>query len=370
MEIPASFAHSLLDALTASIAVIDGRGFIIAVNKAWRDHAKANHPNPDLVCEGADYLGVCDSGQGPEAAQAATFAAELRAMIRGERDSSCLEYPCHSPQAQRWFCARATIFPGEGSARLVVAHEDITERIEAEAKLLASREQMRALAIRAQEAAEEERTSTARRIHDLLSQTLTRLKIDLVWLQGRFENPRETSPSKALIPRVAEMIAMADEAVVTVQRIATELRPAVLDSLGLCAALEWLARDFLEHNGIGCRAFVPAEDDLPIDQGVATAAFRIVQESLANVARHSRATEVEIHFAEEVEQLVLIIHDNGMGIDPERLKDPFSIGLAGMRERALLVGGGFDIRSRPGSGTTVEARFPRLRSDRHTEDGS
>jgi hypothetical protein len=87
METPASFAHSLLDALTASIAVIDGRGFIIAVNKAWRDHAKAHHPNPDLVCEGADYLGVCDSGQGPEAVQAAAFAAELRAMIRGERDS-------------------------------------------------------------------------------------------------------------------------------------------------------------------------------------------------------------------------------------------------------------------------------------------
>jgi PAS domain S-box-containing protein len=486
-----------LDALSASIAIIDEKGLIIAVNKAWRDFAEANHPAPTEVCEGADYLGACDSAQGLEAAQAAEIAAELRAMIKRERDSLICEYPCHSPDVQRWFCARATIFPGEGSARLVIVHENITERIRAdqelrsselryreifensllgisetnaegqliranrayarlygyedaegmigeiqdvgrqlyahpedrkevlgvladkgymepremelrrrdgslfralvsaramrneageligyhashidisdrkraEDELRASREMMRTLASRAQSALENERTSTARKIHDLLSQILTRLKIDLVWLQRRLENPDGASPAKALSPRVAEMIGMADEAVSTVQRIATELRPAVLDSLGLGAALVWLASEFQKHSEISCHASVP-EGELLIDKDVATAAFRIAQESLSNAVRHSSATEVHIRFAEEAEQQLLIIHDDGVGIDPAKLGDPQSIGLAGMRERALLLGGVLEIRSDPGRGTTVEARFPRARVDLHPEVGS
>jgi PAS domain S-box-containing protein len=478
------FACSVLDTLEVSVAVIDERGFIIAVNKAWRDFAKANHPSPESVCEGANYLAVCDAARGPEAEQAAEFAAALRAIIGSERDYYRLEYPCHSPQTQRWFYARATRFPGGGPARATVAHTDFTERKRAElelsaserkyrglfeysplgisetgtdghlikaniayarmygyndpeamidevgdvsrlyadpnertevlrilsdrgfmepreimvrrrdgslshvmvasreirdeagdfvsyqathidiselkrveSELRASHEQARALASRAQTALENERASTARKIHDLLSQTLTRLKIDLVWLQRRLENLGDALPAKALGPRVAEMAGMVDEAVSTVQRIATDLRPAVLDSLGLCAALEWLARDFRYHSEIECRAFVP-ERELRIDKEVATAAFRIVQESLSNVTRHSRATEVEIRLEEEADQLVLRIHDNGIGIDPEKLKDPTSIGLAGMRERALLMSGSFTILSPPALGTTVEARFP------------
>jgi PAS domain S-box-containing protein len=486
------FARSALDTLEASVAVIDERGFIIAVNKAWRDFAKANHPSPESVCEGANYLAVCDAVQGPETGQAAEFAAALRAIIGSERDYYRLEYPCHSPQTQRWFYARVTRFPGGGPARATVHHIDFTERKIAELKLhaselryremfessllgisetnannefatvnltyarmygyqdpdsliaevrdigqlyadpadrrdvlriladrgymeprefrvkrrdgsifnvmvsarelrseageflgyraghvdisklkrvetelRASHKQMQALASRTQAAFENERTNTARKIHDLLSQTLTRLKIDLVWLQRRLENLGDAPSVKVLSPRVAEMVGMADEAVSTVQRIATDLRPAVLDSLGLCAALEWLARDFRNHGEIGCRIFVP-ERELSIDKDTATAAFRIVQESLANVNRHSRATEVEIRLEEEAEQVVLSIHDNGIGIDQEKLKDPISMGLAGMRERALLMGGSFDVLSWPalGTGTTVEARFPLPDSDR------
>jgi signal transduction histidine kinase len=363
MDNLSQLALASLNALSTIIAVIDDDGLIIAVNKAWRDFAQANHPSPDSVCEGANYLQVCDSAQGPEFAQAAEFAAGLRAMIRGGRDSLSLDYPCHSPRAQRWFCARATIFADEGSARIVIAHETITERVQAELELRASREQLRTLASHVQAASEDERASTARKIHDLLSQTLTRLKIDLVWLQRRLENPCEAQPRKSLVPRIAEMIGMADQAVSTVQRIATELRPAVLDSLGLCAALEWLARDFREHGEIACRAIVPG-GELRIDKVVATAAFRIVQESLTNVTRHSRATEAEIRLTEEGEKYVLSIHDNGSGIDHEKLRDPLSIGLAGMRERALLLGGSLEILSGPNSGTTIEARFPLARSCR------
>jgi len=482
------FASFALNALSSSIAIIDECGLIIAVNKAWRTFAEANHPQPSLVCEGANYLEVCDSAQGPEEAQAAGFAAAVRAMLKGERDFFGLEYPCHSPDVQRWFCARATIFSGE-ERLVVITHETITERklaelrleesekryrglfensllgiseTDAEGRLIrgnrayarlygyrdfeemngeieyasqlysdpgdrkavleilaaqgclepremlvrrrdgstfcvlvsvreirdesgtlvghqanhidiserkrvedelrASHEQMRTLASRAQATMESERASIARRIHDLLSQTITRLKIDLVWLQRRLDNADQAQPARVLTPRVAEMIGMADEAVSAVQRIATELRPAVLDSLGLSAALVWLAWDFQKHSEIACRAFVP-EGELKVDKEVATAAFRIAQESLANVVRHSQAMEVEIHLLTESDSIILSIHDDGIGIDPGRLRNPLSIGIAGMRERARLVGGSLEILSRPASGTTVEASLPLARSE-------
>jgi PAS domain S-box-containing protein len=489
MKKQSDFASSALNALSSSIAIIDEDGLIVAVNRAWRSFAEANHPESELVCEGANYLEVCDAAQGPERAQAAECAAALRSMIRGERDSFGIEYPCHSPAVQRWFCARATVFPGEDRRRLVIVHEtiterklaelelresenryrglfensmlgisetntegrlvsanlayarlygfagveemlgeihdvglqlyadpedrkdvlrtlaengqmepremqvrrrdgstiyvlvsareirdeagslrgyqashiDISERKRVEDELRASHEQMRTLASRAQATMESERSTIARRIHDLLSQILTRLKIDLVWLQRRLENAEQASQPRALAARVVEMVGMADEAVSVVQRIATELRPAVLDSLGLGAALVWLAWDFGKHSEITCRAFVP-EGDLIVDKDVATAAFRIAQESLSNIARHSGAENAEIRLLRESKSLILSIHDDGRGIEPEKLRDPLSIGLAGMRERARLVGGRLIIRRALPSGTTVDARFPETRA--------
>jgi signal transduction histidine kinase len=264
------------------------------------------------------------------------------------------------------FCVLVSVREIRDESGTLVGHQanhiDISERKRVEDELRASHEQMRTLASRAQATMESERASIARRIHDLLSQTITRLKIDLVWLQRRLDNADQAQPARVLTPRVAEMIGMADEAVSAVQRIATELRPAVLDSLGLSAALVWLAWDFQKHSEIACRAFVP-EGELKVDKEVATAAFRIAQESLANVVRHSQAMEVEIHLLTESDSIILSIHDDGIGIDPGRLRNPLSIGIAGMRERARLVGGSLEILSRPASGTTVEASLPLARSE-------
>ena len=141
------------------------------------------------------------------------------------------------------------------------------------------------------------------------------------------------------------------------QTIAAELRPAVLDSLGLCAAVEWQSRDFQARTGIACRADV-SDAELPVDRRCATAAFRILQESLTNVLRHARARRVDVALRQEGDRLALRIQDDGCGLPPEALESPMSIGLAGMRERALLLGGQFELRSRPGAGTTVEVRLP------------
>jgi len=246
-------------------------------------------------------------------------------------------------QTGKWLCAEANV--------------DIAERKRAEEGLRASEEKLRALAARLQAAREEERISLAREIHDVLAQELARLKIDLVWLHGRLTKPGKAAAPEAMGARVSAMSQMADEAIQSVQRIATGLRPAVLDSLGLCAAVEWQARDFRAHTRIPCHATVP-EEEQPVDRDLATAMFRILQESLTNVQRHAQATRVDILLREEAGQLVLRVQDNGCGIGSETLSSPLSIGLTGMRERALLMGGQFEIRSQPGSGTTIEVRLP------------
>jgi len=260
-----------------------------------------------------------------------------------------------------------TTFPGEvssavftdrhGLPRTSMVIRDVSERRVAEEELRASCEQLRALAASLQAVREEERTHVAREIHDVLAQELTRLKIDLVWLERRLAKPGKAAAPEALAARVSEMSQMVDAAIHSVQRIATGLRPAVLDSLGLCATVEWQARDFQDRTGIPCLASVPKKG-LAVDRDTATATFRILQESLTNVLRHAQATRVEILLRQEAGQLILRISDNGRGIPTETLSSPLSIGLAGMRERALLLNGQFKIRSRPGSGTTLEVRLP------------
>ena len=248
-------------------------------------------------------------------------------------------------------------------------HVDITARKRAEEELRTSREQLRALAVRLQAVREEERTHIAREIHDVLAQELTLLKIDLVWMQHRLAKPGTTADSNTLTAHVSDMVTAADTAIRSVQKIATKLRPAVLDSLGLCAAVEWLARDFQTRSGIEHRASVP-EGELPVGPDTATAAFRILQESLTNVLRHANATRVDIVLRQDGDRLVLRVQDNGTGLPPETVNDPLSIGLVGMRERALLLGGELTIQSQPGGGTAVEVRLPLAHASDRTEGNS
>jgi signal transduction histidine kinase len=145
----------------------------------------------------------------------------------------------------------------------------------------------------------------------------------------------------------------------SVQRIATELRPVVLDALGLCAAIEWQAREFAGRSNIECSASIP-EDDIQLDRQHSTAVFRILQESLTNVVRHANATKVIIVFQRQSRELILTIQDNGRGIQPGEVENPQSLGLMGMRERATLMGGKCRISAPADGGTLVEVSFPSL----------
>lgn len=241
--------------------------------------------------------------------------------------------------------------------------EEIAERRRAEEELRESREQLRQLAAKLERVREEERTRIAREIHDELGQALTALKLDLSSLKrlGRLKSSRQQSKKAtqdALLERLDAMSGLLDQTVQTVRRISTELRPAVLDSLGLAAAIEWQAQDFERRTDIRC-VFRSTLEEETIPREVATAAFRILQETLTNVARHAEAGWVAVNLSlEDKALLALDVTDDGKGISKEASSSPKSIGLAGMRERALLLGGNVQVEGRSGQGTTVRLRLP------------
>jgi PAS domain S-box-containing protein len=247
--------------------------------------------------------------------------------------------------------------PGGQTTHYLGIKEDITARKAAEAELRASREQLRVLGGRLETVREEERTRLAREIHDVLAQDLTRLKIDTVWLSRRLSQPLDPARQKLYIDKLAGMVRVTDDAIRSVQKIAAELRPVVLDTLGLSAAVEWQARDFQEHTGIACVASISGAEFVP-DRERSTAMFRILQESLTNVIRHAAATQVDIRLHYAAGRVTLAVQDNGRGIPPAKLADLHSLGLLGMRERATLLGGQLEITGGPGRGTVVHLALP------------
>ncbi len=237
---------------------------------------------------------------------------------------------------------------------------DITERKQAEKQLRDSREQLRALAAYLQSVREEERTRIAREVHDELGQALTGLKMDLAWLEKKMSELTSLSALRPLKGKISALPEIVDSIITTVRKIATELRPGVLDDLGLEAAIEWQIQDFQSRTGIRC-AFTSNLKDVPLDRERATAVFRIFQETLTNIVRHAQATRVNIRLERRGDKLVLEVQDNGRGMNGRGLSGAKSLGLLGMRERALMLNGEVKIVGHRGRGTTVGLHIPLLR---------
>jgi signal transduction histidine kinase/DNA-binding response OmpR family regulator len=217
----------------------------------------------------------------------------------------------------------------------------------------AAREQLRDLTAYLQTAREEERTQIAREIHDELGQTLTALKFDLSWLTKRLPEDRPDLEKKAQV-----MSGLIDETIHTVRRVATELRPGLLDDLGLAAAIEWQAQEFAARTEIDCALQLDGES-ASLDRDLTTAVFRIFQETLTNIARHAEAAQVRVTLAGGPDALVLTVQDDGKGITEDQASDSKSLGLIGMRERARAWGGDITFEGVPDRGTTVTVRMPR-----------
>jgi len=231
------------------------------------------------------------------------------------------------------------------------------ERTRIENELRQSTEQLRALTGHLERAREQERTRIARELHDELGQKLTGFKMDLSWLSKRLGNPQAAQDTLPLLDKIRAMTALIDETIVGLRRLISELRPAVLDHLGLMAALEWQAEEFHRRTGITCR-FVSPLQQVALGPAGATALFRIVQEALTNVVRHAQATEVTIRLDEEGKELRLVVEDNGKGITESEVAGLASFGILGLRERVVLLKGRMTLRGCPGQGTTLTASIP------------
>jgi PAS domain S-box-containing protein len=228
---------------------------------------------------------------------------------------------------------------------------DISERKQAEEKLNESREQLRNLLAYLQSVREHERTEFSHEIHDELGQSLTALKMDIHWLRKKHKG------FSSLTDKADSMLKIIDATIQTVKKICTELRPGILDHLGLGAAIEWQTIEFQKRSGIPCELnFNPEE--IILDKDRSTAIFRILQETLTNIARHAEASAVNITIEKKASQLVMEVTDNGKGIKEENKNDAKSFGLIGMRERTLYLGGKFQIRGAQNQGTTVSVSIP------------
>jgi signal transduction histidine kinase len=230
------------------------------------------------------------------------------------------------------------------------------ERRQAEIDLRTSRDQLRALAARLQSVREEERKLITRDIHDELGQALTGFKMDLAWIRDRLP-AEDASTCSQVLQKISEMGALIDATAKTIRKLCTELRPGILDDLGLTAAIEWQAHEFTRRTGIRC-AVTTQPDSLTLAPEQTTAAFRIFQEILTNVARHAHASRVNVRLEATGNEVILEASDNGRGIRDSEIDGTKSLGLVGMRERAMLLGGALELRGVPGKGTTVTVRLP------------
>jgi signal transduction histidine kinase/CheY-like chemotaxis protein len=217
----------------------------------------------------------------------------------------------------------------------------------------AARMRLRDLAGYLETERERERTHIAREIHDEFGQALTALKMDLAWMSKRIPTGEHE-----LVEKVGSMIELVDSSVQMVRRIATDLRPGMLDHLGLVAAIEWQAQEVATRAGFECALYL-SDVGYDLDPDLSTAVFRIFQETLTNVARHAEATKIRVELAEKAGELVLIVEDNGKGITEHQVSAAKSLGLIGMQERARSWGGEVTFQAAPGRGTTVSLRVPR-----------
>jgi signal transduction histidine kinase len=220
-------------------------------------------------------------------------------------------------------------------------------------ELRMSHEQLRQLAAHLQSVREEERARVAREIHDELGQALTALKMDLSWV---VENVQD----EAVVRQLKDDIALVDITVQAVKRLCTELRPALLDHLGLGAAIEWQAKEFQKRSGIVCKVSVNP-DEIAVDISLAAALFRIFQEALTNVLRHAEATKVAVELSANDDHIMLVVTDNGIGITREQMSKANSFGLLGMRERVYGWQGEVRIEGNHNRGTAITVIIPKVR---------
>jgi two-component system sensor histidine kinase UhpB len=336
--------HSLIDQTSDIIAVVDENG-VIRYGSPSVGPVLGYTPEALVGRNAGDLVHPTDVARVLEAHHAAV--RDPTAAQRG------VEFRClHQDGTWRIIEALGSMLQYRSAGpQVVLTLRDVTGRRRDEEALRASHEQLRLLARRLEEVRDEELTRLSREIHDELGHALTALRLELGWLASRLRRNREPVPRKA-----AEMLALVDDTIDTVRRIAGRLRPPVLEDLGLTPALESLLERFLQKTGLEVDLQTDSADVPPAAR---RALYRIVQEALTNVVRHAEARTVRVRLESSSEQVMLEIADDGRGIPPGMIDDPGSLGLVGMRERAAALGAEFQVAANPTGGTTVRVAVPR-----------
>ena len=276
---------------------------------------------------------------------------DVSGMFRGYQ-AGAVDY-MEKPVIPEVMRSKLSVFVGLNDMNRILFAE-LAERELSEQRLRENEDKLRALAAHLQSVREEERIHIAREIHDELGQALTGLKFDINTLARKAVG----APAEEVAQGTASLCQQIDRIINSVRRIASGLRPEVLDEMGLAAAVEWQAREFSRRTGIRCIVDIAPGFNDP-DKDRSTALFRIFQELLTNVARHANATKVAVHLA-DADTLALKVEDNGRGIQEQEFESPKSLGLLGLRERVLAFGGSIDVKGQEGKGTTVSVSIPNL----------
>jgi two-component system sensor histidine kinase UhpB len=345
LSVREAFMRAMLDNFPFMVWLKDSNGRFLAVNDPFaRACGRAR---------AGEVVGLTDFDVWPrELAQ--RYVDDDRSVMESKKQREVVE-PIVSQGASRWFeTFKTPILDSNGKVLGTTGFaRDITERQKLDQELREQREQLRALAAHVESVREDERVRIAREIHDELGQSLTCMSMDLAFLEKQLPKGKGSEKAEA---RMTALSGMIKETVQTVRRISAELRPSILDDLGLAAAVEWLGRDFETRTGLKCSVSVPGNIELPPRKSIVI--FRMCQEALTNVARHAKATQVSIDLVEADGQITLEVRDNGRGISEQEMQKQASFGLLGMRERAALLGGEATITGQQGKGTRVVVQIP------------
>ena len=338
--------HKLLETIFSSIhvkiAYLDERFNFIRVNRAY---AEVEDQEPDFFV-GKNYFDLY-----PHPENEAIFKSVVKTHQPYFAFDRGFLHP-HRGETMYWDWSLDPVLDTSGTLKaLLLSIVDVTPRVQAQHDLEVSREDLRRLSASIDSAVEEERHRIAHELHDELGQSLTALNIDLTCLS------RLRSDPDAFAARLQSMTQTVTSSIQTVRRISQELRPAILDHIGLEAAIEWLLGEFEKRSGFHCD-FHSDLGTQRLEKKVATALFRIFQEALTNIVRHAQARCVKVSLRRKDDSLTLEIRDDGQGLDVNRISVSSSLGILGMRERATRVGGQLSVVSKPDQGTIISVTIP------------